>query len=65
MHIDLGSLFEKRVAQSRSISAENPRGEAGKGGMATADTTLHEGAANSARELGQGWSRTLLVHPDN
>lgn len=55
MHIDLGNLFEKRNVESRSISAENPKGEKSKGGMATAENTLHEGAANAARELGQGW----------
>jgi len=55
MHIDLGNLFEKRNVESRSISAENPNGEKGKGGMATAENTLYEGAAKAARELGQGW----------
>jgi len=55
MHVDLDSIFIKRTAESRSLSAENFRGDKGKGGMATADTSLHEGSAKSARELGQGW----------
>ncbi len=37
-------------AQTRSISAENPTGERGKGGMATEGT-----GAGAARDLGQGW----------
>jgi len=50
MHIDLGSLFLQREAESRSISAENPTGECGKGAMAKP-----EGEWHAARELGQGW----------
>jgi len=46
----LGSLAIISKAQSRSISAENPTGEKGKGGMATDGT-----GAIFARELGQGW----------
>ena len=46
----LGSLARLSSARTRSISAENPTGEKGKGGMAT------EGAgAQCARDLGQGW----------
>ncbi len=37
-------------AQSRSISAENPTGERGTGGMATEGT-----GASCARDLGRGW----------
>jgi hypothetical protein len=55
MEIDLSSIYKKRRAESRSLSAENFRGEKGKGGMATAETTLHQGCANAARELGQTW----------
>jgi len=55
MNIELSNLFEKRNIESRSISAENPNGEKGKGGMATADTTLQPDGAKAARELGQGW----------
>ena len=36
--------------ESRSICAENPTGEKGKGGMATEGT-----GAGAARDLGQGW----------
>lgn len=49
MNIDLGSIHRRREAESRSISAENPTGERGKG--ATADP---EGEG-PARELGVGW----------
>ena len=36
--------------ESRSICAENPTGEKGRGGMATEGT-----GANAARDLGRGW----------
>jgi len=49
MPIDLGNIFLKRGAESRSLSAENPTGEKGKGAMADPQG---EGAA---RELGRGW----------
>jgi len=55
MEIGLSNLFQRRKAESRSLSAENFRAQKGQGGMATPETTLHKGAANSARELGQGW----------
>ena len=46
----LGTLSRLSAAQTRSISAENPTGEPGRGGMATEGT-----GAIAARELGQGW----------
>ena len=47
---DLSGLATLSNAKSRSISAENFKGEKGKGGMAT------EGTGKAcARELGQGW----------
>src|SRR3954453_2112662 len=46
----LGNLARLSDAQTRSISAENPTGARGQGGMATEGT-----AAEAARELGQGW----------
>ena len=46
----LGNLARLSAARSRSISAENPTGAKGRGGMATEGT----GAA-AARELGRGW----------
>jgi len=55
MEISLSTLFQQRTAVSRSLSAENFRGEKGMGGMATAETSLHAGSATCARELGQGW----------
>ena len=55
MNIDLSNIYQKREAESRSLSAENYRGEKGKGGMATTETTLFPNGAQCARELGQGW----------
>ena len=55
MEINLSNVFQKRNAVSRSLSAENFGGEKGKGGMATAETSLHAPSAKCARELGQGW----------
>ena len=46
----LGNLARLSNAETRSISAENFKGEKGKGGMATEGT-----GAIAARELGQGW----------
>ena len=46
----LGTLSRLSSAETRSISAENLTGERGRGGMA-----VDGPAANSARDLGQGW----------
>ncbi len=48
--LGLGNLSLLSYGQTRSISAENPTGEKGKGGMANEGT-----GASCARELGQGW----------
>ena len=48
--LNLGNLSRISKAKTRSISAENPTGEKGKGGMATEGT-----GAQAARDLGQGW----------
>ena len=48
--MSLGNLARVSNAVSRSISAENPTGAKGRGGMATEGT-----GAVPARELGQGW----------
>jgi hypothetical protein len=45
-----GVTLINRSAQTRSISAENPTGAKGAGGMATTGS-----GAEAARELGQGW----------
>jgi hypothetical protein len=50
LEMGLGTLSRLSAAQTRSISAENPTGEPGRGGMATEGT-----GAIAARELGQGW----------
>jgi hypothetical protein len=55
MHIDLANLYQQRHAESRSLSAENFKGEKGAGGKATFETSLHPRSANCARDLGPGW----------
>ena len=55
MQIDLANLYQKRQAESRSLSAENFWAEKGKGGMATFETSLHPPSARNARDLGPGW----------
>src|SRR5579872_5256173 len=49
-----------RDARSRAISAENPTGEAGRGGMATSGT-----GQGAARDLGVGWkvSPSIVIGP--
>ncbi len=55
-----GNLSRLSAAQTRSISAENPTGEKGRGAMATEGT----GAA-AARDLGRGWkvSPSIRIQP--
>ena len=48
--MSLGNLSRHSDAITRSISAENPTGEKGSGGMATTGY-----GARAARNLGQGW----------
>ena len=56
----LGNLSRLSNARTRSISAENPDGAKGRGGMATEGT-----GAYVARELGQGWkvSPSIVIPP--
>ena len=58
--ISLGTLPRLSAARTRSITAENPTGEKGKGGMATEGT-----GAQPARDLGQGWkvSSSVIIEP--
>jgi hypothetical protein len=58
--MSLGNLSRLSHAKTRSISAENPSGEKGKGGMATEGTN-----ARAARDLGQGWkiSPSIDIQP--
>ncbi|HZC27168.1 MAG TPA: glycoside hydrolase family 172 protein [Actinopolymorphaceae bacterium] len=54
--LHLGNLYRLSDARSRSISAENPTGEPGKGALAT------EGlGADAARDLGTGWKVSPAV----
>ncbi len=57
--MNLGNLSRLSDAKTRSISAENPTGAKGRGGMATEGT----GAA-CARDLGQGWKVAPSVQID-
>ncbi|MFD0670665.1 glycoside hydrolase family 172 protein [Cohnella sp. GCM10027633] len=50
LNMGLGNLATLSNAKTRSISAENFKGEKGKGGMATAGTGTH-----ASQYLGQGW----------
>ena len=50
IHNSMATLHLLSDAKTRSISAENPTGEKGKGGMAVEGT-----GAVAARNLGQGW----------
>jgi hypothetical protein len=58
--LNMGNLSRLSDAQTRSISAENFRGEKGKGGMATEGT-----GSTCARDLGQGWkiSPSIMIKP--
>ncbi len=53
----LGNLSRLSDARTRSISAENPDGRKGRGGMATEGT-----GANAARDLGQGWKVSPCIN---
>lgn len=61
MYYELGNIFKASNAESRSITAENPTGEKGRGSTATFETTLHNPSANAARELGVGWKLSPCV----
>ena len=54
---NLGNLYRTSPALTRSISAENPTGEPGKGGSATEGT-----GKDASRELGQGWKVSPSVN---
>jgi hypothetical protein len=60
MGLDNIALLSDEI--SRSISAENPAGEKGKGAMAAEGT-----GAQAARELGVGWkvSPSKIIEPGN
>ncbi|MDE2820326.1 MAG: DUF2961 domain-containing protein [Chloroflexota bacterium] len=50
LHLNMGNISRLSKAKTRSISAENFKGEKGKGGMATDGFSL-----SAAQDLGQGW----------
>jgi hypothetical protein len=54
--MNLGNLARLSDAQTRSISAENPSGEKGGGGMAI------PGAMSAARALGRGWKISPCIN---
>lgn len=58
--VGMHNIWRISAAKTRSISAENPTGEKGKGGMAIEGTGAH-----AARELGQGWkvSPSIRLEP--
>jgi len=55
--MSLGNLSRLSGAVTRSISAENPTGEKGRGGMATTGT-----GEVVSRELGRGWKVSPSIH---
>ncbi len=55
--MDMGSLSRLSSMETRSISAENVKGEKGSGGMAVEGTGAHQ-----ARDLGPGWKIYPAVH---
>lgn len=57
--LHLGNIARLSDAETRSISAENPTGAKGQGGMATTGT-----GALPARELGQGWKISPSINLD-
>ena len=58
--LGLGNLARLVAAETRSISAENPTGAKGRGGMAAEGT-----GAEAARDLGRGWkvSPSIRIAP--
>ncbi|MBT4503217.1 MAG: hypothetical protein HOC74_36130, partial [Gemmatimonadetes bacterium] len=64
MNLGLGALPLLSTARTRSICAENPTGEKGKGGMAipnAEDPDLPHSRA--AEDLGQGWKVRPFLKP--
>lgn len=56
LNFGLGALPLITSARTRSVSAENPTGEKGRGGMAVPDPEGPEfNISSPARDLGQGW----------
>ena len=53
--LGLHNIWRLSNAKTRSISAENPTGEPGMGGMAVPPVDERGKPKGSAREMGQGW----------
>lgn len=58
LNTGMGNLYQFSNAKIRSISAESPTDEKGKGGMATLEEGMH---SHQARELGVGWKVNPFV----
>lgn len=57
LHLNMGNISRLSKARTRSISAENFKGEKGRGGMST------DGVSWSAtQDLGQGWKVSPCIH---
>ncbi|WP_227013508.1 glycoside hydrolase family 172 protein [Paenibacillus psychroresistens] len=63
MSIGLDKLFLLDKSRTRSISAENPTGEKGKGGMALPTEDTEYPNSSAALELGQGWKARPFLKP--
>jgi hypothetical protein len=55
--MNLGNLSRLSLAETRSISAENPTGGKGLGGM-----SIPISKESAARELGQGWKVSPCIN---
>jgi len=66
LEIGIGTLPLLTDARTRSISAENPTGEKGKGGMAIPNPSEPKPAASAraADDLGQGWKVRPFLRVD-
>ena len=57
LHLNMGNISRLSKAKTRSISAENFKGEKGKGGMSTDGVSW-----SAAQDLGQGWKVSPCIH---
>ncbi len=57
LHLNMGNISRLSKAKTRSISAENFKGEKGKGGMSTDGVSW-----SAAQDLGQGWKVSPCIN---